>query len=303
MLMNMKKLIVAFMILFSVTASAQSFNIVPGDKAAMLMVHFGSTYEDARRESIDAINAKAATEFDGMDVVEAYTSRMVIKRLKKRGIDKPTPIEALLRLAADGYTHVLVQSTNVIDGIEAENLRNEVSSMNRFFKDVRVGHPLLYSVDDCRKVVDILVSRHIDAMGRKSHVVFVGHGTETPANAIYSQIDYMLSDAGHPECHVATIEGYPDFDSLIARLRKDGARQVCLVPFMFVAGDHARNDIDDEWRKRLEENGLKVTTVMEGLGSISEIQDIFIDHARDAMNSRPLSATQIKSEFLKNNAD
>lgn len=35
----------------------------PGDKAALLMVHFGTTHDDTRALTIDAINAKAQAAF------------------------------------------------------------------------------------------------------------------------------------------------------------------------------------------------------------------------------------------------
>lgn len=270
-------------------------------KAALLMVHFGTTFDDTRSLTIDAINEKAAKAFPEMKVVEAYTSRIVISRLKKRSIDKATPREMLLRLAAEGYTHVFIQGTNVIDGIEAENLRSEAEFMVPFFEDIRVGRPLLYSVDDCEKVVGILAARHAAEAGKQSAVVLIGHGTETPANAIYSQIDYMFTATGHPQFHVATVEGYPTFETTLTRLKAGKTKNVTLVPFMFVAGDHARNDIDGEWRENLEKEGYKVNTVIEGLGQIPEIQDIYIDHIRQGLKERPLSAVERKAAFLKEN--
>lgn len=59
-----------------------------GEKAALLMVHFGTTYDDTRVLTIDAINQKAQKEFPEMTFKEAYTSRIVIRRLKERGIHK-----------------------------------------------------------------------------------------------------------------------------------------------------------------------------------------------------------------------
>ena len=76
----------------------------PGDKAALLLVHFGTTYAETQERTIDAINAKAAEAFPELDVREAWTSRIVIRKLKGRGIEKQTPLEALLRLRAEGYT-------------------------------------------------------------------------------------------------------------------------------------------------------------------------------------------------------
>ena len=273
----------------------------PKDKTAILMVHFGTSFDDTRKLTIDAINEKAQQAFPGFKVVEAYTSRIIINKLKKRGVYKPTPQEALLRLAADGYTHVIVQGTNVIDGIEAEVLRKEASLMTPFFEEIRVGHPLLYSLDDCEKVVEILYSRYKDATEKKGAVVLIGHGTSTPANAIYSQIDYMFTANGHPAFHVATVEGYPTLDTTVKRLKNAGNKGVTLIPFMFVAGDHAKNDINVEMREELSNAGFAVSAILEGLGQIPEIQDIYIEHLKDSFASPQLDAVMKKSSYIKEN--
>ncbi len=265
---------------------------------AILMVHFGTTYDDTRSKTIDAINQKVANEFPDMKLVEAYTSRIVIKRLKARGIDKPTPQEALLKLAAEGYTRVFVQSTHVIDGIEAEALRDEVEQMAPFFQDIRVGRPLLYSVEDCERVAASLAARHAGSIGKNRSVVMVGHGTQTPANAIYSQMDYLFTVLGYPQIHVATVEGFPSVDHVLHKLKTEKAKQVTLVPFMFVAGDHARNDMDGVWRNKLEAEGFQVFTILEGLGEIPGIQELYVEHIRQGMKERPLKAREIKKAFL-----
>lgn len=285
---------------FSITSSASNESN-DSDKTALLMVHFGTTFDDTRAATIDAINEKAKDEFPEMKVVEAYTSRIVISRLAKRGIVKPTPREALLKLAAEGYTHVFIQSTNVIDGIEAESLRNEADYMVPFFKDLRIGRPLLYSTEDCLNVEKILAERYSSSKGKNSAVVLIGHGTETPANAIYSQMDYMFGAEGNHDFHVATVEGYPTFGTTLAKLRSSKVKNVTLVPFMFVAGDHARNDIAGDWKEDLEKEGFKVSVIIEGLGQIPAIQDIYIQHVKDGLKERPLTPVERKAAFIKEN--
>ena len=196
----------------------------------------------------------AQAAFPELAFREAYTSRIVIRRLKARGIEKQTPLEALFALRAEGFTRVIVQSSTLLEGAEMESLRRDVASVEGFFREIRIGTPLLYDVEDCRKVVDILATRHADAADgkQKAHVVLVGHGTYTPATATYSQIDYMFSAQGHPLFHVGTLEGYPTFETLLDKLKEAKARRVTLVPLLFVAGDHATNDIAVEWTKALE---------------------------------------------------
>lgn len=287
-------------------ASDMLASMKPGDKAALLMVHFGTTHDDTRTLTIDAINAKAREAFPELEMREAFTSRIIIRRLKARGIEKLTPLDAMLCLRSEGYTHVVVQSSNIIDGVEMESLRRDIESVQPFFKEIRVGTPLLYSVEDTEKVVEILNNRLNAAAldkkasgkkGAKEHFVLVGHGTYTPSTAIYSQMDYMLKANGMTNFHLGTIEGYPTFETMLAQLKAGKAKQVTLVPFMFVAGDHAKNDIAEDWKEALEKEGYTVNVHMEGLGQVSEIQEIFIDHIRFMLKHRTLDIMEKKAGY------
>jgi sirohydrochlorin cobaltochelatase len=239
------------------------------------MVHFGTTYDETRAKTIDAINEKAIKAFPEMTVREAYTSRIVMKRLAARGISKDTPIDALLRLRSEGVRTVKIQPTYVIDGIEMERLRKDVEQVRPFFDSIWVSTPLLYTVEDAEKVCQVLVSRHAVSSPRE-HILFIGHGTEGPATALYSQLDYMLRANGHANCHVATIEGYPTRETALAQIKAMKGRKVTLVPLLFVAGDHATNDISVEWKEALEKEGLAVDVRLEGLGEVPEVQDLYI---------------------------
>lgn len=131
----------------------------------------------------------------------------------------------------------------------------------------------------------------------KENFVLVGHGTYTPATAIYSQMDYMLKAGGLTNFHVGTIEGYPTFDTMLAQLKAGKAKRVTLIPFMFVAGDHAKNDIAGEWKEMLEKEGFTVSAQLEGLGQIPEIQEIFIDHIRFGLKHRMLDIMTKKAAY------
>ena len=267
------------------------------EKAALLMVHFGTTYDETRSKTIDAINQKAKVLFPQLEVRESYTSRIIMRRLKARGIQKESPLEAMLRLRAEGYTHLIVQSTNIIDGVEMESLRKDVESVKPFFKEIRVGHPLMYSTDDALKVVGILAKRIPVSSKKREHVLFVGHGTATPATAIYSEIDYMFQAEGHPHYHVGTIEGYPTFENAVKMLKAAKAKTVVLAPLMFVAGDHAKNDISQEWKEALEKEGFQVRLHLEGLGEVPEIQDIYLAHIQFLMQHRERGIMEKKKAY------
>ncbi|MCC8170272.1 MAG: sirohydrochlorin cobaltochelatase [Parabacteroides sp.] len=270
----------------------------PGDKAAVLMVHFGTTYDDTRALTIDVINRKAQEVFGAQaDVHEAYTSRIILKKLRAKGIAKPNPREALERLRKEGYTHVLIQSTNIIDGVETESLRRDAESMAGAFNDLRMGTPLLYSVEDYEKVTAILTSGPLSQC--EGMRILVGHGTYTPSTAAYAMLDYMLKAKGHGEYIVGTIEGYPAFEDMLAQAEASGVKEVTLAPFMFVAGDHANNDIAVEWKEELEKRGYRVNVLMQGLGEYPQIQDLFIEHARFASLHKRIGIMEKKKRYAR----
>lgn len=269
-------------------------NMQSGDKIALLMVHFGTTHGDTRTLTIDAINQKAREQFPQMEIREAYTSRIIMRILNKRGIRKLNPVEALAQLKAEGYTHVIVQSTNIIDGIEMESLRKDLDLMRPLFKEIRLGMPLLYSPKDYKQVIDCLAEKGQE----KTFTILVGHGTYTPATAQYAMLDYMLQAEGHTDFAVGTVEGYPTFDNAISRAQaKKKIKQVQLIPFMFVAGDHAKNDIAGDMKEALEKKGYKVSVRMEGLGENPAIQQIYIDHINFIIKHKQIDIVDKKKGY------
>lgn len=272
-------------------------NLGSRDKAAVLMVHFGTTYDDTRAKTIDAINAKMKDAFPGIELREAWTSRMIIRRMKARGVEKLNPIEALIRLHEEGYTHVLVQSTNIIEGTEMKELRREVESLSLNFKDIRIGNPLLYSPEDYVIVIGS-VTEAIEETDKGGQKLLVGHGTPDPATASYAMFDYMLKANGHPQYHVGTVEGYPEYEDALRLLKAGKSKVVTLAPLMFVAGDHAHNDIAVDWKENLEKQGYKVNLYLKGLGENPGIQDLFIAHARFAAGHKPIDMATKKKKYI-----
>lgn len=271
-------------------------NLGPREKGAVLVVHFGTTYDDTRALTIDAINAKMRETFPDVEVREAWTSRIILRKMKSRGVEKLNPTEALIKLHEEGYTHILVQSTNIIEGTEMKELRREVESLSLNFKDIRVGNPLLYAPEDYAIVVKSVCAA-MDGAHKGGQKVLVGHGTPDPATASYAMFDYMLKSEGHADYHVGTVEGYPTFEDALRLLKSGKVKTVTLAPLMFVAGDHARNDIAGEWKEELEKKGYKVNLYLKGLGENSGVQDLFIAHARFTAGHKQIDMAAKKAAY------
>ena len=246
-------------------------------QTAILMVHYGTNNDARRTKTLDAINA-LVHQNTGLEVRETYSSKMVIAALKKRNIQKYTIAEALEALHRDGYRQVVVQPTHLLDGIMTGIMNEAIAPLRHKFDTIKVGSPLFSSVETCQKMVDVL-TRSIP-VSADSEVFYVGHGTQSMANAVYSMLDYMFREQGEGNRHVVTIEGYPGFDSLKKILQTSGHQHVVLVPLLYIAGNHKAEDLDGGWKEELERAGYQVEVVQHGLGELPEVQQYLVGQIR-----------------------
>lgn len=257
--------------------------VAKSQNTGILLVHYGTQNDKSRRATLDRLNEEVAHTFHHCKVMEAYAASSVIAMLDKRGIHKNSIAAALDSLHAQGCDTLIVQSTMLLDGIMMDLLQEQVKKVKSFFKRVSVARPLLYSVQDCRRLIN-LISSHLSSQKLyrtdEAQIVLVGHGSDSPANAMYSQIDYLAKDEGYSNWHVGTIEGYPTLESVQRQLAKNKQKHVVLVPLLYIAGNHQREDIAGVWKQAFVKNGYQVTVVDEGLGEMSEMRKMILDNIK-----------------------
>lgn len=270
-----------------------------GGKNAIIMAHFGTTHIDTRAKTIDLINSKVKDSFKKSDVFEAYTSRIVINRIKKKeGITKLTLPQLLQNLKKQGYKNIIIQPTTIIDGVEMEALSREAQKFSKQFSDIRVGFPLLSTPKNYQKVVEALDRVGGDLKPNQA-IVSVGHGSYDFSTSAYAMLDYVAKDMDK-SIYIGTVEGYPSFENIVKQLKKDGKKEVILTPLMFVAGDHAKNDISNDWKERLEKAGFSVKVNLTPLGELSEIQNIYIENIKFLENYKKDDILKKKAKYMKN---
>ena len=255
-------------------------------KKAILVVSFGTSYHETRKKTIEACENRIREGLKDYDFHRAFTSNMIIRKLKNRdGIHIDNPIQALDRLYEEGYKEVIVQTLHIICGEEFTKLKEQVESYQDKFEKIILGRPLLTYIEDYKEAVEAL-EHQIPHMKENEAVVFMGHGTFHESHSAYPALEYMLRDHG-VKAYVGTVEGYPELDHVIRRLKEDNINTVNLMPFMLVAGDHAINDMagdeDDSWKSLLEEEGFNIKLHLKGLGENPYIQEKFMNHANDCI--------------------
>ena len=253
---------------------------------AILVVSFGTSHNDTRAVTIDAIERDIQAAFPEYRIYRAWTSKMILAKLLRRDGEKiPTVREAMEQMREDGIAHVVVQPTHVINGVENDLMKEDVLAYRESFASISFGDPLLTSGTDTEAVIQAVAEEFHD-LKREEALVLMGHGTTHFANSIYAALDYQFKDFGYPNIFLGTVEAYPSMMSLQRLLREYSPRKVILAPFMIVAGDHAKHDMagDDEesWYSQFRSAGYEVKCVLKGLGEYPGIRNLFISHVTDA---------------------
>ena len=259
------------------------------DGTAILVVSFGTSYNENRKVTIEAIEEAVAKRYGDCEGRRAFTSQIIIDKLRERdGLEIDSVEEALDRAAADGIANLVVQPTHLMDGYEYTDLANELRDYEGKFAKVVLGEPLLSGEEDFDKVVKAVVEKTAEYDDGETAICFMGHGTEADSNWVYSRMQERFAAAGYENYYIGTVEAEPGLEDVMAALREKGSyKRVVLEPLMVVAGDHANHDMagdeEDSWKSVLEREGYKVVCVLEGLGQIPAVRDIYVEHVQAAM--------------------
>ena len=254
----------------------------------LLVVSFGTSFNDSRRMTIGGIERALQKAFPDWSVRRAFTSQIIIDHVKNRdGEVIDNVAEALDRALENGVKTLVVQPTHLMHGYEYTDLVNELAEYADAFESITVGEPLVNSEEDFALTAAVLADVTADYDDGKTAIVYMGHGTEAASNEIYAKMQQIMTSAGYENYFIGTVEAEPSVDDVLALVQAGSYERVVLRPMMIVAGDHANNDMagdeEDSWKSVFEAAGYDVECVLQGLGQSRVIQQMFVQHTADAI--------------------
>ena len=257
------------------------------EKTAILVVSFGTSYEETRKKTIEQIEKDLHNAYPEYPLYRAWTSpRIRAKLLKRDGIHIMDIDDAMLQIREDSFRNVVVQPTYVITGFESDAMKQKVMAFEKDFESIIICDSLMVTSQDKKEVCQAMAREYHP--GSDEVLLFMGHGTEHVANELYPEMGQLFKHFGYSNMHMGTVEGDFSIESFLDELEKLHPDHVHLAPFMIVAGDHATNDMsgedDDSWKSILEKEGYSVTCTLKGLGEIQAVRDIFIRHTKAGLN-------------------
>ena len=263
----------------------------PEPKPVILVTSFGTSYPSSRHATIGAIEADIREAFADYDVRRAFTAQIIIDHIEKdtgRHVDNFE--EAMDKLVAEGVKEVIVQPTHLMDGFEYTDIKNSLADYEGKFEKIALGAPLLASEEDQIAVAEAVKQAMERYEDDDTAICLMGHGTEAESNAIYATMQQVFEDLGYKNYFIATVEATPTFADAAKAAKDAGYTKAVLRPFMVVAGDHANNDMADpedpeSFVSVMQEAGFETQCVIEGLGQLDPIDEIYVRHVQDAIDS------------------
>jgi sirohydrochlorin cobaltochelatase len=271
---------------------------------AIVLVAYGSLDAEARA-TYRNIRTVYKRDFPGSKVVIALTSDFIRRKLAKgEGVYVHSPLTALAELQDEGHTNVVVQSLHVAPGSEFHEVASLVIALRSVrgkfgFRNLEMGLPLLASGRDFDATSEALTPEfdRITVGGEvknslrdpeETAVVLMGHGTDHPADSAYSRMAKVL-ERDHKNCFLGTIDGFPGLEEALEGVRAAGVAKVRLMPFLMVAGGHAKKEMagDDpkSWKSAFEKSGFEVELHLRGMGENPMVVEVFIEHSKKAIES------------------
>ena len=276
----------------------------------LLVVSFGTSFNDSRAEDIKGIEDALAEAFPDWSVRRAFTAQIIINHVQARDGEKIDNMEqALERAVANGVKTLVVQPTHLMHGAEYDEMCEVLDAYRDKIETIVIAEPMLGEVGsdatvinaDKEAVAKAVVAAALEEAGFESTekaaeestaFVLMGHGTAHVAKVTYSQMQTQMQNLGYNNVFIGTVEGEPEetaCENVIEAVKAAGYTNVVLRPLMVVAGDHANNDMagsdDDSWKTMFEAAGLNVTCQISGLGRIETVQQLYVAHTQAAMDS------------------
>src|SRR5699024_3357468 len=107
---------------------------------------------------------------------------------------------------------LLVQPTHIMNGIENDQMKEDILSLESHFDKISFGDPLISSTEDQFAVIEALMEE-LPCLSDQEALVFMGHGSTHHANTLYAALDYAFKQAGYPGVYVRSEEHTSELQS------------------------------------------------------------------------------------------
>ena len=219
-------------------------------KPAIIVVTFGTSSH--AKAPLELFQRQVDKQFPDYEVFWAYSSN-IICRIQQI----PTLNETLAQVEAAGFRMAVVQPLHIFPGTEYQ----QMAETCEYFPGLRVilSETLLHRWNFVKETLAVLENEFLSP--EQGLNILAVHGTPLvadPVHSAYLGLEQLVTDR-YPNVLTAAIEGIPDYEAVLAKIKRLQLRKqyrvIRIIPVMYLAGMHAEEDLMGEqnsWRATLE---------------------------------------------------
>lgn len=229
-------------------------------KRAIVLACFGSVIEQQKYLDLKTL---VEDKFPDCEVFISFSSRMVIKMLKKKNdeVYKNLP-QTLADVDMHGFKHVVISSINIYPTDEHEFLKKIVDGFKNFsLANLKFTNAILTKTKETSEFLKDLNERVTQEDVANLYII---HGTPKLDTIGIDSINYtasfleLLSDINF----TCSLEGAMPYnqikDALKRKMKEKGVQKVQVIPLLLVSGNHyikdmyeIRDDLQDSFESSL----------------------------------------------------
>jgi len=248
-------------------------------KPPIVIIAFGTTTK--AKATYHHLQIKLEALLPDREILWAYSSRKITKKLQDNDDTIQSPTEVLTALTQKGHTEAVVQSLHLFPGTEFHSL---LKVMSKSSLQYRTGLPLLTNSCDYQEITTLLTPAITSRFDRA--ILILGHGTTHPSWTGYYSLEKILRQRFGDRVYVGVVEQFPDSTHLVAEIAGSNYDNVTIIPFFLIAGMHYRRDIiaenKESWLSRLREKNMNVEVIESGLGMLPGLEKLVVRHIIEA---------------------
>lgn len=211
---------------------------------AIVLSCFGSVIEQQKYLDLKKV---VENKFPDSDIFLSFSSRMVLKHVKKQGLDYKNLPQILADVDLDGYKHIVVSSINIFPTDEHAFLQNIVKGFNQFsLSHIRCSDAILTKAKETT-----LFLKNLNQKVSKPNVanLYIIHGTPRLEMQGIDSISYAhnfleeISDLNYTCSLEGTFPFYALKETLIKKMKANNVKKIQIIPMLLVSGNHYKKDM------------------------------------------------------------
>lgn len=254
-------------------------------KKGILIISVGTSHLEALEQTVLCLCREIEKRFSDYACYAAFSNQHILKKMNEKGAGRYLGIsEALEKMAADGMTEIIVQPANLLNGLETDRMSEQIEPMRERFTTLHISRPLFSGKEDYQKTLQAVLAEV--SLQEQEALVLIGHGSSHLAASAYQNLEYTAYTTGHKNVLVGTLAEDKCKRMTLRKLELLGVKRICLMPLLFTAGYHAGKDIaadSNSWKSLLKDAGYEVRLHLCGLGELSGIRAIYMEHLEMAI--------------------